>query len=177
MRTAMKSERLYLRSFEDNKQDISALYQWENDPESWDSSMTSNPVSAKFIREYILESATSLITQGTMTLAIGLAETQELIGYLQFLGYDAISQRVGYGLYIAPEHRRKGYGREVIQLAEQYAFQHLGVRLVYADILSNNLSCCKLFEVLGYELKATLPEWHCSQGSWHNLNYYMKWKN
>lgn len=103
MRTAMKSERLYLRSFEDNKQDISALYQWENDPESWDSSMASNPVSAKFIREYILESATSLITQGTMTLAIGLAETQELIGYLQFLGYDAISQRVGYGLYIASE--------------------------------------------------------------------------
>ena len=42
----MKSERLYLRSFEDNKQDISALYQWENDPESWDSSMASNPVSA-----------------------------------------------------------------------------------------------------------------------------------
>ena len=162
MRTAMKSERLYLRSFEDNKQDISALYQWENDPESWDSSMASNPVSAKFIREYILESATSLITQGTMTLAIGLAETQELIGY---------------GLYIAPEHRRKGYGREVVQLAEQYAFQHLGVRLVYADILSNNLSCCKLFEALGYELKATLPEWHWSQGSWHNLNYYMKWKN
>ena len=80
MRTAMKSERLYLRSFEDNEQDISALYQWENDPESWDSSMASNPVSAKFIREYILESATSLITQGTMTLAIGLAETQELIG-------------------------------------------------------------------------------------------------
>ena len=154
----MKSERLYLRSFEDNKQDISALYQWENDPESWHSSMVSNPVSAKFIREYILESATSLITQGTMTLAIGLAETQELIGYLQFLGYDAISQRVGYGLYIAPEHRRKGYGREVVQLAEQYAFQHLGVRLVY-------------------ELKATLPEWHWSQGSWHNLNYYMKWKN
>lgn len=175
--TGLRSERLYLRSFEVQDSDLEALYRWENDPETWESSSSSNPISSEFLRTYVLESVTSLVTRGDMTLAIALSDSDELIGYLQFLGYDAISRRVGYGLYIAPEYRRQGYAREVISISEAYAFQTLGVRLLYADILASNVPCCKLFEGLGYTLQASLPQWHWAAGKWHDLNYYMKWNN
>lgn len=173
----LQSERLYLRSFEIKDDDIATLYRWENDPESWESSLARNPVSASFIKEYVLESVGSIVSRGEMVLAIAKHEDHSLVGYLQFLDYDPISRRVGYGLYISPDQRRQGYAREAVMIAEHYAFTVLGIRLIYADVLSSNKACCQLFEQLDYQLKAVLPQWHWSHGDWHDLNYYMKWSN
>lgn len=174
-RRYLQDDRLRLRSFEPKKQDAEYLYLWENDVDSWVSAGTRNPLSVAMIKEYVLMSAESIVTKGEMALMIEELESGIPVGYLQFLDYDAISRRVGCGLYIAPEYRGKGYARSVVCLAEQYAFNHLGVRMLYADILSSNIPCCRLFESLGYRLTATLPEWHYAEGQWHNLNYYQKW--
>lgn len=173
-RTYFCSDRIRLRAFEVDK-DSDTLYRWENDGTSWASSSIYNPLSASYIREYILEATNSILLKGSLSLLIEDKANEEPIGYLQLLGYDAISRRVGLGLYIAPEQRRRGYAAEAVHLAEDYAFRRLGVSMIYADILSTNQACCRLFESLGYQHTATLPKWHWGDGEWHDLNYYQLW--
>lgn len=169
----LTSERLRLRALD--RCDAEALYTWENDTEAWISAGTLNPLSRAFIDAYIVESTTSISTRGELSLIIELQEDKTAIGYLQFLGYDAISRRVGLGLYISPRYRSQGYAYEVMQIAERYAFGRLGVRMMYADILASNEACCRLFDRLGYTHTATLPEWFWSDGRYHDLRYYQLW--
>lgn len=171
----LKSERLRLRAID--RTDADWLYRWENDSEAWLSAGTLNPLSKALIDTYITESTTSIVTRGELSLLIELREDNTPVGYLQFLAYDAISRRVGLGLYIAPEYRSKGYAFEVMRIAEHYAFGRLAVRMMYADILASNEPCCRLFERLGYTHTATLPEWCWSDGRYHDLRYYLLWNN
>lgn len=171
----LRSERLRLRAFEPS--DATQLYNWEQGGDTWDSSTVRNPLSLAFFDSYLVDSANSIVTKGELSLMIEALPQGEAVGYLQFLDYDSISRRVGLGLYICPEARRQGYAYEVMLLAQDYAFQHLGVRMMYADILASNTACCQLFERLGYELTATLKSWHFSQGEYHDLRYYQLWNN
>lgn len=171
--TYLKSQRLRLRAIDTT--DVDYLYIWENDVEAWSSATTLNPLSHDFVATYVTESTTSIVSRGELALMIEEQELQRPIGYLQLLGFDAISRRVGLGLYIAPEYRSRGYALEVMQMAEQYAFGKLGVRMLYADVLASNEPCCRLFERLGYTHTATLPEWYWSDGRYHDLRYYQLW--
>lgn len=173
--TYLHNEQIRLRSFE--LSDVDTLYSWEQDSTAWASSSTLNPLSRQFIKDYIVDSAQSIITRGELSLLIELKQEARPIGYVQLLAYDSISRRVGLGLYIAPEYRRLGYARGVVRLVEAYAFGRLGVRMIYADILASNDACCRLFEGLGYRHTATLPEWHWADGLYHDLKYYQLWNN
>lgn len=171
----LRSERLRLRAFEPS--DAPLLYEWEQGGDSWDSSTVLQPLSLSFFETYLAESSNSIVTKGELALMIEVLPEAKPIGYLQFLGFDSISRRVGLGLYIHSSARRQGYAREVMLLAQDYAFNHLGVRMLYADILASNEACCRLFEALGYEHTATLKSWHFSQGVYHDLRYYQLWNN
>ena len=73
-----------------------------------------------------------------------------------------IDEQVGcqfIGLYIAPEARRSRVGYETMKLLEQYAFGTLNMRLLYAVIRASNGACLALYQSLGYEQIAVLPQW------------------
>lgn len=169
----LQGDLLSLRSFE--LSDAETLHRWEHDETAWASSTTLAPLSAEFVREYIIRSVDSIITQRELSLLLQSRDNHTPVGYLQFLAYDPISRRVGLGLFVAPEHRRKGYAKEAVQLAIRYAFGRLGVSMLYADILESNVACCRLFDELGFTHTATLPKWHYAEGEYHNLRYYQLW--
>lgn len=170
-----RGERIRLRALE--RSDAEYLYHWEHNEDAWASSVMLNPLSSSFIEAYILEASNSIVLKGEMSLMIERCDDGMPIGYVQLLGYDAISRRVGLGLYIAQEYRRLGYAKEVVNLTQDYAFARLGVRMIYADILASNEPCCRLFESLGYTHTATLPQWHYAEGTYHDLRYYQLWSN
>lgn len=171
--TYLKNERIQLRAIE--MSDAETLHRWENDTSSWASSMTIQPLSSELIRSYITDSAHSIITKGELMLIIIERSSGSPVGYLQLLGYDALSRRTGLGLYLSPEHRGRGYATEALGLVKSYAFDCLGLRMLYADILASNEACWRIFERLGYQHTATLPEWHYAEGKWHDLRYYQLW--
>ncbi len=172
-RPYLSNEYIRLRAIDLN--DTELLYKWEHDTLSWDSSLTLNPISSQFIKDYIADSPHSIVRKGELFLIIEEITQNAPIGYAQLLNYDCISRKAGLGLYIAPEYRRLGYAHNVIRLLEDYAFRRLGVNMLYADILSSNQACCLLFEKLGYTHTATLPKWHWSNGQYHDLRYYQLW--
>ena len=61
-------------------------------------------------------------------------------------------------MYIAPEYRGKGVGKEALRLLEDYAFGHLNMRVLYAVIATQNTACTALYRNAGYG-PSPLPSW------------------
>ncbi len=168
-----KTNRLSLRSFEE--QDEELLLTWENELSSWTSSMTLNPLSHKFIKDYILYSNNSILEDGQLVLLVERLDTGEPIGYLQLLDYEPLHQKLGLGVYIIEEARGKRFASELIDFAKTYAFDILHCRMIYAETFQSNEAACNLFQSVGFEQTAVLPEWYWSNGTYESLVYYQIW--
>lgn len=171
----LSNQMIKLRAFE--PRDAQFLHLWENEEESWASNNTLNPLSFRFIEDYICESSHSIITKGEMSLVIERQVDQEPIGYVQLNNYDPIGRKMGLGLYVIPSCRRMGVAHQTLKLVQSYAFSKLGLRMLYADVLASNTACCALFENLKYKHTATLAEWYWLDGAYHDLRYYQLWSN
>ena len=117
--------------------DLPFLYQWENDASAWADGANHNPLSQQDLRAYI-ESTT---------------------GCIDLFDFDPRNRRAAIGMYIAPEHRGKGVGKEALRLLEQYAFGHLNLRVLYAVIATNNTACTTLYRNAGYTGSSPLSHW------------------
>ncbi len=80
-------------------------------------------------------------------IAIGLEEDGQLIGMVIVTN----DTRKGWinRLAIDPEYRRKGYGEQLVQAAED-ALHEVGMHLIAAFIEEGNEASLALFEKLGY---------------------------
>jgi ribosomal protein S18 acetylase RimI-like enzyme len=80
-------------------------------------------------------------------IAIGLEEDGKLIGVVLATN----DTRKGWinRLAIDPDYRRKGYGEQLVQAAEE-ALHEAGLRLMAAFIEEGNTASLMLFEKLGY---------------------------
>lgn len=173
-RQLLHSDRLFLRAIELDK-DKDLLYLWENDARSWASSGALNPISTQFIDQYIIQSTTSILEQSGLSLMMVATDSLAPVGYVQLQDYEPISKRIGIGLYVALEYRRRRYASDALELVHEYACRRLGCRMAYASILENNLACLRLFESLGYRHVGTLEGWQWSDGHYYDLKYYQLW--
>ncbi len=170
---SLQTERLLIRSFEERDTDM--LLAWENDLSVWSSALTLNPLSHKFIKDYILYSTTSILDKGELVLLAETLQDHKPIGYIQLLDYEPLHQKLAIGVYVSPDYRQQAYGGELIRFAKAYAFDILHCRMVYAQTLLSNEPACKLFESLGFERTAVLPKWFWLNGSFEDLVYYQIW--
>lgn len=60
-----------------------------------------------------------------------------------------------YGIDIAPEHQRKGYAREAIQLVLKYYFEELRYQKVTVPVHGDNEPSIRLHEALGFQREGT----------------------
>ena len=56
-------------------------------------------------------------------------------------------------IYVKPEHRKKGLGKELINIAENWA-KEKGDRQIGLQVFINNKSAINLYEKLGYETES-----------------------
>lgn len=56
-----------------------------------------------------------------------------------------------WGVYVAPEARRGGAGRQLLQAAMAHAYEMDGVRQIYLSVQDINLPARRLYESLGFE--------------------------
>ena len=159
----LKGQHVRLRAL--GQADLPDLMRWENDPMAWSSSKTINPLSPDFIQSYITSSTQHILETSCMGLVIELiAPPATAVGHLMLYDYSAIHRRLALGLYVAPEHRGRGY-----------AFEQLRCEQVYAEILSDNVHSRQLVKDLGFVETACLPRWHWDTRTYQDLFYYQKW--
>ena len=146
--------------------DLPFLYQWENDASAWADGANHNPLSQQDLRDYIASSTGDIFRDGQLRLIIQspISNPQSpisnaTIGCIDLFDLDPRNRRAAIGMYIAPEYRGRGFGREAVQALEDYAFRFLHLRLLYAVIATRNIPCSHLYATMGYQPSSPLPAW------------------
>ena len=153
------------------------LYQWENDASVWADGSNHNPLSQQDLRDYIESTTGDIYKDGQLRLVIesvspkdGLSAERSVsetvcqqsgltLGCIDLFDFDPRNRRAGLGMYIAPEYRGKGVGKEALRLLEEYAFGFLHLRVLYAIISTKNIACTALYRNAGYTPSSPLPAW------------------
>ena len=137
--------------------DLPFLYLWENDASAWADGDNHNPLSQQDLRGYIESTTGDIYKDGQLRLII--EEDGITMGCFDLFDLDPRNRKAALGMYIAPEHRGKGVGRQALEQLEAYAFGHLNLRLLYAVIATNNAPCSALYRSAGYQPSSPLPAW------------------
>ena len=160
--------------------DLPFLYQWENDASVWADGSNHNPLSQQDLRDYIESTTGDIYKDGQLRLIIhsssesvcqqsGLSGEAGLssvspqdgltLGCVDLFDFDPRNRRAAIGMYIAPQYRGQGIGREAVRLLEEYAFDFLHMRIIYAIISTSNTACSELYRQAGYTPSSVLPSW------------------
>ena len=144
--------------------DLPFLYLWENDAAAWADGDNHNPLSQQDLRDYIESTTGDIYKDGQLRLIIEQSPSTNdqspiTIGCIDLFDFDPRNRKAALGMYIAPEHRGKGVGRQALEQLEAYAFGHLNLRLLYAVIATNNEPCSALCRSAGYQPSSPLPAW------------------
>ena len=164
---------LRLRKIEPS--DLPFLYQWENDATMWADSDTHNPLSRHDLHQYIENTTGDIYRDGQLRLIIeGVADTSSpnIIGCIDLFDFDARNRKAAIGMYIAPEARGQGVGKQAVQLLLDYAFGFLHLRMLYAIISVHNTACSHIYEQMGFVGSSLLANWTLEGDArlWQKLN-------
>ena len=169
---------LRLRKIEPS--DLPFLYQWENDATMWADSDTHNPLSRHDLHQYIENTTGDIYRDGQLRLIIEDSQLSTLnsqlstniVGCIDLFDFDARNRKAAIGMYIAPEARGRGVGKQAVQLLLDYAFNFLHLRMVYAIISVNNVACSRLYEQMDFLPSSSLRAWTLEGDAilWQKMN-------
>ena len=149
---------LKLRKIEPS--DLPFLYQWENDATMWADSDTHNPLSRHDLHQYIENTTGDIYRDGQLRLIIEESQlSTKVVGCIDLFDFDARNRKAAIGMYIAPEARGKGVGKQAVQQLLDYAFDFLHLRMVYAIISVHNIACSHIYEQMGFTPSSPLANW------------------
>jgi diamine N-acetyltransferase len=157
MKKILENDKLRLRAPE--PEDLDYLYKWENDTSLWEFGATVTPYSRFALKQYLIDSKQDLYTDKQLRLMIVIKESNEVVGTVDLYDFDPFHKRAGVGILIDNKFREKGYGLQTLQILEDYAFNFLKLKQLYAVIPESNRGSVKLFRKAGYSDAGKLLEW------------------
>lgn len=167
----LKGEHIYLRALE--PEDLLFLEKVENDEHLWEVSSTQVPFSRFILKKYLENSHLDIYETKQLRLAIVSQESSTALGFIDLFDFNPSHRRAGVGIVIASTTmRNKGYALESLQLLANYAFTHLKVHQLYANIPEDNTASRKLFGKAGYIQAGIKKDWVLTQGEYKNEILY-----
>ena len=126
----------------------------------WADSDTHNPLSRHDLHQYIENTTGDIYRDGQLRLIIEESQlSTKVVGCIDLFDFDARNRKAAIGMYIAPEARGKGVGKQAVQLLLDYAFNFLHLRMVYAIISVHNIACSHIYEQMGFTPSSPLANW------------------
>ncbi len=153
----LQREHITLRAVEPD--DLDYLYLIENDSSVWYEGATVAPYSRALLHQYIDQYTSDIYRDRQLRLIVTLNTTGARVGIADLYEYDPTHNRAGVGLYINPEYRRQGYGRESLNALCEYAFDLLHMHQLYAIARIGNKASISLFTACGFNRHTILHEW------------------
>lgn len=154
-----KGEHVYLRALE--PEDLTFLYEIENDTSLWEVSHTQTPYSRWVLKDYLANSHQDLYEARQLRLAIVENTTERLLGLIDLFDFDPKNNRAGMGIVIKDaETRGRGAGSEAVKLLLQYVFEHLDIHQIYVNVAVTNAASIQLFSKFGFVLIGVKKQWN-----------------
>ena len=154
----IKAEHIYFRALEAS--DLELLYSSENDRNIWRISNTITPFSKDILELYLHSAHQDIYTNKQLRLMVCLNHTHTPIGTIDLFEFEPMHLRIGVGVLIFEEFRKKGYAFESIELIKQYAKDILLMNQVFCNISATNIESIRLFEKCGFRVIGTKKQWN-----------------
>ncbi len=170
----LSGKTISLRAIE--PEDLDFLYTLENNEAVWEVSNTITPYSKFILKRYLENSYKDIYEAKQLRLAI-IDSNDIVCGLVDLYDFNPTNKRAGIGIIIASEaHKNKGIATEALQLVINYAFTHLNMHQLYANISEDNSVSIKLFSNLGFEQSGIKKDWNFVSGVYKNEILYQKIK-
>ena len=154
----LQSEHIYLRALEFS--DLELLYASENDTSIWKVSNTITPFSKDVLELYLHSAHQDIYTNKQLRLMICLNDTHTPIGTIDLFEFEPIHLRVGVGILISEEFRKRGYAFEAIELVKKYTNETLLMNQIYCNISVSNIESIALFEKCNFKKVGVKKQWN-----------------
>lgn len=162
-------ENISLRALE--PEDINFLFSTENNEQFWEVSGTQLPFSKYTLMKYLENAHQDIYEAKQYRFAICNSKNTPM-GMIDLFDFNPMHQRVGIGILILPEYRNNGFATEALQLVITYAFTHLNVHQIFANIIDNNQKSISLFKKLKFKKVGIKKDWIYSKGTFKNEILY-----
>jgi len=167
----LEGKDIYLRALEPT--DLDFLYQLENDENVWEISNTSTPYSKFVLKQYLENGHRDIYEVKQLRLVICVTENDAAVGCIDLFDFDPKHHRVGVGIIIiSKKDRKKKYASQSLTTLCNYAFTHLEVHQLYANITEDNIASIQLFENLGFIRTGIKKDWIYTDGKYKNELFY-----
>ena len=163
----LKGENIFLRALEPH--DLEFIYEMENDETIWNVSNTNTPYSRFLIRQYLENAHQDIYEAKQLRLAICNRDNFKAIGLIDLFEFDPKNNRAGVGILVQNSgFRNKGLGTEALNLLVKYAFRHLNLNQLYANIDLDNIASLKLFTNFGFQKAGVKIAWNLVNGKYRD---------
>jgi diamine N-acetyltransferase len=158
----LSSKKTTLRALE--PEDLEFLYSIENNESFWEISHTQTPFSNYILRQYLENAHLDIFEAKQLRLVIEEKLTKKKIGMIDLFDFNPQHKRAGVGILIHPEFQQKGFASEALSILIKYAFTHLGLHQLYANITTDNAKSISLFTKHQFNKVGVKKDWILSKG-------------
>jgi diamine N-acetyltransferase len=172
----LQSENIYLRALE--PEDLSFIYEIENDENIWEVSNTQTPYSQFLIKQYLENANQDIYEAKQLRLVICLNKDFKAIGLIDLFDYDPRNNRAGIGIIIKDDFNKNyGFGSQALELVIKYSFQKLNLNQLFANINAENIASVRLFTKFGFQKIGTKKQWNLINGKYQDEDFFQLIKN
>lgn len=162
----MSEHKLKYRALE--PEDVTMLFEWENDLEINEVSLSKVPFSKYILEQYIAQAHLDIQQAGQYRFVLEDTEGSA-VGCVDLFDYDAIDRRAAIGIIIEAKYRQKGYATEALNLMKDYAFNRIGMRQLHCSVGVSNLMSLQLFRSAGFTEIGVRKDWSFRNGVFHDV--------
>ena len=162
----LTGEHINLRALEPT--DLPFLYQIENNELNWAVSNTHKPFSKFLLKQYLENAQQDIYEAKQLRLLITERKNDVSVGFIDLFDYEPKHRRAGIGILIHPEYENKGVASEALKQLIEYAFTHIDIHQLYANITEDNLKSIALFEKFNFKKVGVKKDWIYVNGTYKN---------
>jgi diamine N-acetyltransferase len=166
----LNGKNVNLRALE--PEDLEFLYAIENNESFWEISHTQTPFSKYILKQYLENAHLDIFEAKQLRLLIENTSTKEQIGMIDFFDFDPQHKRAGIGILIHPAFQQNGFASEALSIFINYAFTHLGLHQLYANITTDNASSISLFTKHKFENIGIKKDWILFDGKFKDESLF-----
>ncbi len=154
--------------------DYEYLEKWVGDEKNhalWCANLIPYPVSKENLHAFLEKTA----LEWTDSAYVATETNGKIIGF--FCYSINVDDNTGFFKFVIVDHnlRGKGYGKEMLKLALQYAFEITGVKLVQLNVFDENVMAKHCYEKVGFiEESITQNVFRYKNESWNKCHMIIK---
>lgn len=168
----LTSDTVHLREVRDS--DIPKMCKLKNDPIFYPFFYEMLPITLELQKKWV-EKVTNDSSQILFIVADN--QTDEFIGFCSLYDIDRRNAKAEYGrLLVDPKFKGKGIGKQIEGMILEYAFNHLNLHKVYAEVFSNNKNVIEMHIRNGFKIAGEYKEHIYKNGVWEDVTYLEKIK-